>query len=419
MLVFINLLAILWTTVCLLFSIKYIVRGKSKTINIIYIVFYIFFVIPVILDIVIGRPNYYNSPGFYLASRDEVTSIIYAIYISIIPLIWRIFSKSKSDIFKISIARFNFNIIHKILLNILAVSPIIGLLFSPDLSTYINYAASPRGLLSVEGSSYHILLSRLSLVSIIAIFLLLMIKKKIYLFSIVAYFPLIFFSVWIHGKRSIVMITILLFTYLLWNKKILRGFNLVIYGILIVTLFILFSNSYQTDFRYSASSSKNLEYIYENFRIDYGRDDVTKLAIYAELNPNEVEILEYRFQSFLFSMTGFIPRSWWPEKPYPYDYYLTSAVELVNMQILPYKMTSSILDESIANLSWLGMLIGPLIIFFICRIGDSTNSAMIRLLTILVASLLLAVQLISFIVYVIMWLILVIFNKSKYRIVIR
>ena len=77
-----------------------------------------------------------------------------------------------------------------------------------------------------------------------------------------------------------------------------------------------------------------------------GRDDVTKMAIYAELYPNELEILDYPFQSFLFTSTMYVPRELWSDKPWPYAVYATSALMQIKSQYVGWSMTTGILDET-------------------------------------------------------------------------
>jgi hypothetical protein len=67
-------------------------------------------------------------------------------------------------------------------------------------------------------------------------------------------------------------------------------------------------------------------------------------------------------------------------------------------------MTTTWLDEAIANFSWPGMAIGPVLIGLICRVGDSRGSAMVRVLTVVVAVLLMSVHAIAFWPVFILWL---------------
>ena len=84
--------------------------------------------------------------------------------------------------------------------------------------------------------------------------------------------------------------------------------KLLFVGIVCVGTMLLFSFLYQETFRYKMLQIDDWEQVYHNMRVDFGRDDVTKMAIYAELYPDELEILDYPFQSFLFTVTMYVPR---------------------------------------------------------------------------------------------------------------
>jgi hypothetical protein len=108
----------------------------------------------------------------------------------------------------------------------------------------------------------------------------------------------------------------------------------------------------------------------------------------------------------------YVPRALWPEKPYPYAVYFTSALFLIPPQSLGWGMTTSWLEEAIANFSWFGFLLGPLVPALICRIGDSRQNVIAGSLTILVSSLFLAVQLAAFAPLFILWIASVLLSRS-------
>jgi hypothetical protein len=80
---------------------------------------------------------------------------------------------------------------------------------------------------------------------------------------------------------------------------------------------------------------------------------------------------------------------------------------------LGWGITTSWLEEAIANFSWAGLLIGPLMLALLCRIGDGSNDSLTRLLTILVACLFLAVEFSAFATLVGIWLGCVLFNVYR------
>ena len=103
----------------------------------------------------------------------------------------------------------------------------------------------------------------------------------------------------------------------------------------------------------------------------------------------------------------YVPRELWSDKPWPYAVYATSALMQIPIQYVGWSMTTGILDETIANVGWLGFLLGPLIISWIVRIGDRNQTTIIQLLTILVGSLMLVLQISAFTPIFLLWIILV------------
>lgn len=153
--------------------------------------------------------------------------------------------------------------------------------------------------------------------------------------------------------------------------------------------------------------SRQASTFYVNSRIDYGRDSVIKQAIFAELNPDRLRILEYRGQSLVFYSLFFVPRSLWPGKPYPYAVYVTAAMMRAPLRDYRWGVTTSILDEAIANFGWAGLVIGPMIPARICAVGDRRRSPFVAILTVTIASLLLVLHATAFIPLILLWILLV------------
>ncbi|THF87142.1 hypothetical protein E7T09_08235 [Deinococcus sp. KSM4-11] len=184
-------------------------------------------------------------------------------------------------------------------------------------------------------------------------------------------------------------------------------------GFVLVFAFIGYSDIYQVSVRAIDSNATSPEDGYAGKRIDYGINSVTKLAIYAELHPNQVKILEYRGQRAVFTILPFISKSTWPGKPLPYALYVTSAIFFAAPQLWGYGITTSILEEGISNFSWIGMVLAPLLILVLCIYDDRPGDLILSMSTVLVASLLLAVQIVSFYPIIVAYLIYLIY-KNRY-----
>lgn len=404
-------------TLLLFTVIKKIVEGKFKSIYVIYCVYYIFFVLPLLLDIIYGVPRYLTSPGFQIASNDSLVGLIYNIYILIPPLIWfkyskRVinfsFKKGKTDNKTINTKKAS--LLSFYILMIIISLPLALLLFSPNMSLYSEYGGVLSGM-NDEERSYHTILRLSTTISIVTIAITLL-KSKQLVSTLILLSPFLIVNFWINGKRSIVALSIVLIFFIIWKKRNLRGLKLLIVGVLAVTSIFLFSSLYQSNIR--EFDERTFQEKYENYRADYGRDDVMKLVIYNEINK-DMSILEHRGQSLLFYTTMYIPRDLWEEKPLPYAQYITSALFLTEPQLWGWGMTTSILDESIANFGLLGVLIGPLIILVICRIGDSADNFLLTMLSIIICVFLLTVHLVAFFPMFLVWLLLIILNKRKQK----
>jgi oligosaccharide repeat unit polymerase len=419
-----NILTFIYLTVWLVPSIKQILKGDRSPFNFVMCVFYVFFGIPLLLDVLIGRPEYLTRPGFRLAAYDSTTSIIYCVYMVLIPIIWRMVKKKRNNPKKINMRLSNelklFRILRSLLpiFIIVAMSPIIMLGVSPEPKLYLTYAATALQLITGEARDFHRFIELSTLLSVFSIAItVLVVNKSKLLFALITLSPFLFISIWINGKRYIVLYSIILMLYVLWNKGVLIGARLLVIGLLMVVMFGVFSMSYQDSVRFDTSSQINGKERYENIRIDYGRDDVTKLAIYSEINPDQINILEYRGQSLLFYLSMYVPRELWEDKPFPYAKYVTSAMFLVEPKLWSWGMTTSILEEAISNFSWLGFLIGPIIVGLICRVGDKYEDPLINLLTIFVSCLILVVHLPAFAPIFLIWVMLIIYKTISKKII--
>ena len=392
-----------------------ILKGTRYSINFVMIVFYIFFIVPLAFDIIFGIPRYTYELSFKDSSADLKTCILYALYVAFVPVLWqwtaigrRLMEESHSPLENRTFS--------KLICLTMLIIPIVLALLSPNPAIYLTYGASILGFPSLESESYHMLITASTFFSVICFSYMLIGSKKGVCFFFIRFSPFLLATIWLNGKRNIILWTLVLILYALWKRKSLTAGKLFITVILFLSIGLGLSVVYQQTLRYDNLKVDNWEEIYTNMRVDYGRDDVTKMAIYAEIEPNHNKILEFRGQSMLHNLLFFIPREVWPDKPWPYAVYATSALLKIPIQYIGWGMTTSILDEAIANFSWLGMLIGPLIVSIICRIGDREQGKTIQLLTILVAILMIVLQLSAFTPIFLIWAFLIVYNHIKRRI---
>lgn len=421
-----NIVTFLWLGFWALRAVIYIAAGNQSSMLFVILIHFVFSGLPLLLDVLLGKPALSIFRGLYWATRDDTTSIIYCLYVSAVPVFWWWHGKinqglnvsgESSDI-TIDNDPASFLSIRKLALYvfmlIFLISPLLAWISSPNPQVYLNYGVTVNNLFRFKAEEeYHNIISITCFLNLIGATGLIALQKRINILLIFSLLPWIFLAIWLNGKRHLVVFAIVLIGYIIWYKGYLKGVRFIIALMVAVLIVSIFSSSYQTGVRGGAS---DFEEVYEGFRVDYGRDSNIKMAIFAELYPQELQILEYRGQSIFFYFTMYIPRQSWPEKPMPYRHYVTSAAFMIPPKLWTWGLTTSFLEEAIANFSWFGMILGPSLISIICRVGDSRSNPLISPLTVLIAILFLAVDLSAFSPLFLIWLMMIFFVRPTKRI---
>jgi hypothetical protein len=214
-----------------------------------------------------------------------------------------------------------------------------------------------------------------------------------------------FAALWLNGKRAIVAIAVLWCGYALWRRTYVPSLRTIQVGAFTIVVLTGSLIGYQWYVRGIGVSDART---YTDMRVDYGRDLVLRQALLPEVEEGEPPILEYRGQSFLFYSTLPVPRLMWPDKPWPFAVYQTSRMLDISPRSLGWGITTSWLDECIANFGLPGMLIGPLVLGLICRMGHRAQDPQNDAATVVVSVLLLTVQAAAFVPLILVWLVRVV-----------
>lgn len=410
------------TTFCWLFfwaflSARNIVFKNYYSIYLVIIIHFLFFGLPLLLDIVIGQPTYDIFPSLQVATKDETTFWIYCLYVAIAPAIWWYTGRPKknrqsqklfinTDPLLPSLVQLNVNyklgkslkLFFTLLCYLMLFLPLILYCFSPNPSVYWNYGAIASGLLSETERQYFGFIYQATYISAIGGSGLIILMKnkapfslnKIYLWTII--FIGLSVTIWLNGKRNIISFVFLLIITSLVVKKFLKGKNLLILTSIVLLAFAYFSYSYQTELVRRVEAKQ----MYEISRLDFARDHLVKLAIYSELNPENVKILDYRLQTIYNAIIAYVPRSLWADKPkkvYNYNHYLAVAALKIPLKDFTFGITGTWLSEALSNFGWIGMLIGLLILSWFCRTGDATDNKFMILVTSFMATIMLLLSL--------------------------
>ena len=413
-----QLVVLTWLTWWMVRSLRALARGDRRTILFLQLVYYFFFAVPLLLDLAVGPPTYTYQRGFIVSQFDHSTNLIYLLYLAVIPVMFTVLGGRRAALAGATpLVKLRLGPWARALAWMAMLSLPFVIVLAPQPSEFLEYAAY-IGKQAAGVEQYQVIVTMAATMAAISAVLVISAEGSSVLARVTA-IPFLSVAVWIHGKRSVVALALLLLLYLLWMRGVLQGRRFIAAALACGLALGVFSYAYQAsvrnigegepmrDQRFEASD------LYVNYRIDYGRDAVAKQTIYAELNPSELAILEHRGQSLLFYATIFVPRRLWPNKPLTYPAYVTAAMFDFEPRDIGWGVTTSWLEEAIANLGWIGMLFGPAIPALICAIGDRRRSPTIGVLTVSVASFLLVLSLVAFFVMAVLWVIVVVRGRPQ------
>ncbi len=375
----------------------------------------IFLFIPIILDMLFGKPDFSKYKGFDQASMNTNSDILYNFYASFVALlIRRYIKKNKTQIGVLNSTLF-YGQVYKVryILWFLMLLPLLAVLFSNDPSQYLTYKVLLYNR-TEEFRQTHVFVGKATLIALASAALLVFFLSKkgnssLVLPKYLLYTALLFFSFWVDGKRGIIAKYLFLLLISGWILGKIKPSKIVKRGVLSLIVLTFFVASYGKDF---ASSSNFDRTIYSSFRLNLGRDHTIKYTLYKEFEVVK-PVLEYRGQSFLFDLLFFIPRSMWSGKPYPYAVYFVTDVLNLEREPIGWSFTTCILEEFISNFGFTGMLLAPLFLLWICRIGDNTSNIILTFFSILVAVFFMFTQLAAFMPLFIVFIYMVIIDKRK------
>jgi hypothetical protein len=398
-----------WLLLCSGRAVLDLSRGKRHSVLFLVLVHLLFCGAPLLWDVTIGRPGYGIFSGFYIASQDPATVSIYCVYVAAVPVVLYLFGRaSLRPSWSPNVAaaytpqvsngpRKRLNL----LLWIAIVAPVIAAAASPRRDFYLSYGAMATEELG-DLEQYHSFVGALCLVAIVSGVGVLLTARSLSKRLFITLGPWLISACWLFGKRTIVAVLVLGLVYVWWYRGLLMGRRFVLALGLGAMFVAAGSYGYQRVIR--QMSAREFETYYSNARVDFGRDGGIQQAIHAELGSESDQILEYRGQSLLFYLVMYVPRAAWPEKPWPYAVYQTArALNLPVTTTLNWGVTTSWLDEAIANCGWFGLLVGPLSLALFCRVGDRTGDPFTRYVTVCIGTLLMAVQLAAFSSLAIVW----------------
>lgn len=378
-LLLIKLIVFLIGTLVLLPNVYCLSRKNFDVILFIYPIYYIFYVVPLALDILLPPPEFGKFVGLNKAYQLQDAHYIYSIVNLIFILcIWGMFLINRKV--KQRKKKYLHTIKSKNLIILLMCLPVIYLLLNPSyfgcfLQGYAAKYSSSSVLVFPE------LLTQLGLFGTI---LYISSSKKSALKMLVGIFFAIL-CVYLNGKRYLAMwaVIYILYTAVISNKLSVKK--------AILTVFMLFPFIILFLLVYTLVIKKSSMDLYSVLRMSFGRDHAVIAAISRQLSNNP--ILEYSGQSILFYFVFFIPRKWLPAKPLPYNHYFAKmcfGYSLTSSKIITETVPPGIISECIANFGiFNGFLFSLIIIIFLTIIANHSKYIELKIIIIvLIGSLL-------------------------------
>ncbi len=385
MLAFALTLSYCWAALRRLFRTRYLTSAQWLC-----VIHFLLCGLPLLLDLTIGPPQWWTRLRH--ASEDPATRYCYALYVSMCPMLWWHLDLRRTNVAITGTGADEGLRRARLLLGVLLTAPILVVWFAPLPSLYLDYGVWLQPGLPLAVLEYHIYVAGCCSLAILAAGGLILSARRRVMATFWTVLPFVILACWINGKRHAVALALVSVGFALFRRGCLRGRAMKIGMAVTVTAFAAYSYLYQTTVR--DFSLEDWSSFYHNYRLDYGRDHTIRLALYSELHSDSAPpILDYRGEDFVFYLTAPISRVSWPDKPWPYAVYFTSAaLGLPRASSLGWGLTTSWLDECVASFGLLGCLIAPLSLSLFCRIGDSLQAPFLSILTHLCAALFVAVE---------------------------
>lgn len=419
MLTGLNLFTFVWLAGWSVVAAAMMARGSRNAILFVFPVHFLFCGLPLLLDFLIGKPDYVTLPGIAEAANDPVTSLLYCLYVGVCPLIWwgctRKHVRKSVRLGPSRPVRNRLPAWLRAALIVAILAPFGVLLVAPEPDMYLAYTPYQRDLhVRPEAAFSHVFMTYATLVSLLASSYMLL-RSARFSRTLLMLAPFLFFAFWLNGKRNIVAVGVGLLIYVAWKRGLLNGWRAYVVPIALGLAFMLYSQYYQSHWRYPTAftAARTAWDWYENYRIDYGRDHIIKLSLHALRDPGQFRVLDYPGQSLVIYATALMPRYLWPEKPASYAYRLTASATQEATRESGGALTTSILDEALSNFGWAGVLLGPLILVLVSHLGNACRDELALTLTVLMTFFLQTTHLLAIYPFFLLWLGMVILKHQR------
>jgi hypothetical protein len=233
-------ITVIWTTAWAAVALRRLVTGVRASIVLVSLIFYGFYSLPLIADLLLGLPDYSHQPLFYDASRDPVVRVLYCIFICSIQPLW-LRKRLAPEI--LLVARGDQSKSFQGLLLFGALTPILLLFIAPQPELYLQYGFIIGDNVPLPALVFHELMSAATMFAVLFMGAFVAFAERPRA-ALVAISPLIAASVWLNGKRNILALAMVIVLVALWYRGELKKKSLIKALSLAVLLLAVFSYGY-------------------------------------------------------------------------------------------------------------------------------------------------------------------------------
>ena len=390
MMIFLNLY-------CVILAMYVLWKVHNRKISIAYIALLVFdvaYVLPLFVECIWGNA-YIGYYGFELAMNDSLTLFVYAICVSIVQYLFGAYiaknaplSKDNKSIraksaFVVQISKARtilyYKHIVKFVLIILCTVPLVMIVLSPNPLFYFRNLGFYENAMELTSEELRFHTGSAKVFCYLGFLGVLGIKlcdvKILKRYSILRGVGIVGVTL-LNGKRTLfafLMLSMLGIDYLSNISKKAKCFRTIFTGGITIGYFFIYAH---------VTGKINYSFnIYSMISEYFFRSNSVKVAIFALLRPDKLNVLEYPLQTIIYNILFFIPRSVWELKPYPYPAYYTAAVYGISeIDIIGWRFQTGIYAEIISNCGFVGFFVAPLIILWLCKTSEYNKNLIVNML---------------------------------------
>lgn len=373
-------------TICILLivTLKNITKVMSETKLLVYMVFFVFYVLPLVLDYVVGYPEYENEldRGFIVSQLDTATRIVYDLCLLLAT--WIILSykspKKKSNIVltNTTLSAVNIMVIVGMFLPLLCALII-------RMPTYMIVTPMWREVFKfVDPPKNYSLVEQIDFVGICCCITCLFgkLKNTSFVTKIIAII-LLYINICIEGKRGIIFFSLLCVVLMflvqmqMGNKErhnIKLNKTFVLWGLFTVAIAVAMI-AISVNVKAGRGYEEDPTVMYTSLRVDFLRDDRVRFSIFECLYPDRLKILDYPGQTvwpffdYIFPVDVFFSKIFDFRRP-TYSYYLSSALMGGGLSVDESFMTPALFGEILSNFSLFGVIVMALFSIWFIKLID-------------------------------------------------